>query len=328
MNTNLEKFKDVLKEIFQMDQAELDFGIYRIMNQKRTEIEQFLDNDLLPQVKEAFEKISANQSFELKKEIEKRKNDIVNLGYNPDENPIILQLNEELISYGNTASMENDVFSHLTNFFKRYYDNGDFISQRRYKKDVYAIPYEGEEVKLYWANYDQYYIKTTEYFNNYSFKISNGNKINFVVKTATTEQNNNIAAGSKERRFFIFDNEPVDIDNNILNINFNYDFNEEKQKDLNTKAFVKIKQYLNDNPGFMVQFNGLFDLRPTEKNIKRTLLEKHINDFTARNTFDYFIHKDLGGFLRRELDYFIKNEVLYIDDINELDEKQDRKSVV
>lgn len=327
MNTNLEKFKDVLKEIFQMDQAELDFGIYRIMNQKRTEIEQFLDNDLLPQVKEAFEKISANQSFELKKEIEKRKNDIVNLGYNPDENPIILQLNEELISYGNTASMENDVFSHLTNFFKRYYDNGDFISQRRYKKDVYAIPYEGEEVKLYWANYDQYYIKTTEYFNNYSFKISNGNKINFVVKTATTEQNNNIAAGSKERRFFIFDNEPVNIDNNILNINFNYDFNEEKQKDLNTKAFVKIKQYLNDNPSFMVQFNGLFDLRPTEKNIKRTLLEKHINDFTARNTFDYFIHKDLGGFLRRELDYYIKNEVLYIDDINELDENQLHKQV-
>lgn len=327
MNTNLEKFKDVLKEIFQMDQAELDFGIYRIMNQKRTEIEQFLDNDLLPQVKEAFEKISANQSYELKKEIEKRKNDIVNLGYNPDENPIILQLNEELISYGNTVSMENDVFSHLTNFFKRYYDNGDFISQRRYKKDVYAIPYEGEEVKLYWANYDQYYIKTTEYFNNYSFKISNGNKINFVVKTATTEQNNNIAAGSKERRFFIYENEPVNIDNSILNINFNYDFNEEKQKELNTKAFVKIKQYLNDNPSFMVQFDGLFDLRPTEKNSKRTLLEKHINDFTARNTFDYFIHKDLGGFLRRELDYFIKNEVLYIDDINELDEKQLQKQV-
>src|SRR5690606_2592083 len=49
---------------------------------------------------------------------------------------------------------------------------------------------------------------------------------------------------------------------------------------------------------------------------KRTLLEKHLNDYTARNSFDYFIHKDLGGFLRRELDFYIKNEVLYIDDIN------------
>jgi adenine-specific DNA-methyltransferase len=34
-NTNLEKLTKVLAEIFQLDQADLDFGIYRIMNQKR-----------------------------------------------------------------------------------------------------------------------------------------------------------------------------------------------------------------------------------------------------------------------------------------------------
>ncbi|MGK0256504.1 MAG: adenine-specific DNA-methyltransferase, partial [Arcobacteraceae bacterium] len=32
---------------------------------------------------------------------------------------------------------------------------------------------------------------------------------------------------------------------------------------------------------------------------------------------DYFIHKDLGGFLSRELDFYIKNEILYLDDIME-----------
>ena len=37
--------------------------------------------------------------------------------------------------------------------------------------------------------------------------------------------------------------------------------------------------------------------------------------YTARNTFDYFIHKDLGGFLRRELDFYIKNEVMHLDDV-------------
>ena len=37
--------------------------------------------------------------------------------------------------------------------------------------------------------------------------------------------------------------------------------------------------------------------------------------YTARNTFDYFIHKDLGRFLRRELDFYIKNEVMHLDDI-------------
>src|SRR5690606_7324163 len=61
---------------------------------------------------------------------------------------------------------------------------------------------------------------------------------------------------------------------------------------------------------------ALFDKAPTEKNKSRTLLEKHLNNFISRNTFDYFIHKDLGGFLRRELDFYIKNEVLFIDDIH------------
>ena len=51
-SANYEKLKNVLKEVFQLDQADLDFGIYRIMNQKRNEINDFLDNRLLPQVKE------------------------------------------------------------------------------------------------------------------------------------------------------------------------------------------------------------------------------------------------------------------------------------
>ncbi|HLC02617.1 MAG TPA: site-specific DNA-methyltransferase [Anaerolineales bacterium] len=46
-----------------------------------------------------------------------------------------------------------------------------------------------------------------------------------------------------------------------------------------------------------------------------TLLRVHLDRYTARNTFDYFIHKDLGGFLRRELDFYIKNEVMHLDDV-------------
>jgi adenine-specific DNA-methyltransferase len=46
-----------------------------------------------------------------------------------------------------------------------------------------------------------------------------------------------------------------------------------------------------------------------------TRLRAHLNRYAARNTFDYFIHKDLGGFLRRELDFYIKNEVMHLDDI-------------
>ena len=54
---------------------------------------------------------------------------------------------------------------------------------------------------------------------------------------------------------------------------------------------------------------------PTEKTPQRTLLEKHLTTYTTKNTADYFIHKDLGGFLRRELDFYIKNEVMHLDDV-------------
>ena len=330
MNDKLNKFKEVLREVFQMDQADLDFGIYRIMNQKRDEIDKFLDNDLLPQVKKLLDLNSTNDSKSVKEELERAVENAKSIGVDPNSVPKVHELQEKYSAHVETSSLENEVFSHLTNFFKRYYDNGDFISQRRYKKDVYAIPYEGEEVKLYWANYDQYYIKTTEYFTHYSFKLVGGKKVNFKVVGATTEQNNNRTSNAKERRFFIADENPVSIENGELNIRFHYDIKDAKQKDLNEAAYQKIKTIVPSLKGEALNgtdFINLFDRKPTPKNPDRTLIEKHISDYTARNTFDYFIHKDLGGFLRRELDFYIKNEVLYIDDINELDEKQFRKQV-
>lgn len=40
--SNLAKFQDLLRELFQFDCADLDFGIYRIMNHKRDAVEQFI----------------------------------------------------------------------------------------------------------------------------------------------------------------------------------------------------------------------------------------------------------------------------------------------
>ncbi|MCV5359907.1 site-specific DNA-methyltransferase, partial [Escherichia coli] len=85
---------------------------------------------------------------------------------------------------------ENAVFSHLLTFFSRYYDNGDFISKRRYKGNTYAIPYSGEEVMLHWANKDQYYIKSGENFANYSFKLEDGRKVSFKLLAADTAKDN------------------------------------------------------------------------------------------------------------------------------------------
>ena len=52
----MEKFnrlKELLRTMFQLDRGDLDFGLYRIMNLKAGEIEEFLEKDLLPQVQTA-----------------------------------------------------------------------------------------------------------------------------------------------------------------------------------------------------------------------------------------------------------------------------------
>jgi adenine-specific DNA-methyltransferase len=47
MPTPRAKFQALLKKLFQFDNAELDFGIYRIMNHKRAVIERFIEDDLI-----------------------------------------------------------------------------------------------------------------------------------------------------------------------------------------------------------------------------------------------------------------------------------------
>ena len=46
-----------------------------------------------------------------------------------------------------------------------------------------------------------------------------------------------------------------------------------------------------------------------------SLLEHHLRAYTRANTTDFFIHKDLKGFLERELDFYLKNEVLNLDEL-------------
>ena len=193
MNEKQEKLIKLLEDMFQLNQTDLDFGIYRIMNQKADEIKQFLQKDLIASIKNAF---SVNSNDGLQKELNDLISTITNAGMNPEDSPKVKEIREKLSSSSNNESTENEIYSYLTNFFSRYYKDGDFVSLRRYKKDTYSIPYEGEEVKLHWANSDQYYIKTSEFFRDYTFKVEN-KTYHFKIVEADTEKNNNKASDDK-----------------------------------------------------------------------------------------------------------------------------------
>ena len=109
--------------------------------------------------------------------------------------------------------------------------------------------------------------------------------------------------------------EPLKIEDNNLFIQFVYLTNNEKQDKINTQ----ILDFLVRESGKLNNFHEIFTKIPTVKNKNRTLLEKHLNNYTSRFNFDFFIHKDLEGFLKRELDFYIKNEMLFVDDLDAQD---------
>lgn len=328
----MEKFdrlKELLRAMFQLDRGDLDFGLYRIMNLKAKEIEGFLDHDLLPQVQGALAGNAAETLAELEEELAEARKRARYLKVDLETTEKFTELQQLLAEARADVAAETDVYNHLANFFARYYDEGDFMSLRRYSgggQSSYLIPYDGEEVKLHWANSDQYYIKTTENYASYVFTVGAGaerRRVRFEIAEADNETDNVKEASGKQRRFLLAeggDVNTVEIINDELVVRFTHrpltenekktwNGNGNKQQDaINQAAAERILTRL--EPAWQVL---LAVAAPTENNPERTTLDKHLATYTAKNSFDYFIHKDLGGFLRRELDLYLKTDVLNLD---------------
>ena len=336
MTVNLkDQLKSKLRELFQFDSSDLDFGIYRIMNYKRKEIENFIEKELIAGIKEELSRICSEDREKVEKELEYITEQIVNaLGKDAlkegelkkefRETPLGKKYYEKkaiLEKIKISEDLEKSIYNHLINFFSRYYEGGDFISKRRYgKKEKYCIPYNGEEVVLYWANRDQYYIKTAEYFKKYTFR-HRDLTVNFRVVEAEEEKGN---AKSQEKKFFVLNRKVFDFDGEKreLNIYFEYrslsDREKEKYKHGNTVSQDKITEETIEVLEEKIPQGSLARLI-FEKEGEKSVIERHLFRFTRRNTTDYFIHKDLKGFLERELDFYIKNEFLNLEDLDVLE---------
>ena len=344
-NPAFDKLVRLLKELFQLDQPDLDFGLYRIMHARADEISQFLDRDLLPQVKEAFSQYKTADKAELEKELKELVAGIEKARMNPDDSPEVKELRQKIAEQGvDVAGLEQEVYDHLYKFFRRYYHEGDFLAKRVYKPGVYAIPYEGEEVKLHWANKDQYYIKTSEYLRDYAFTLKPGAddpmRVHFRLADAAEGEHGNVKETEGNNRVFILAGEDFIAEEDgesgkELVIRFEYrpatmdDWSEQAkadataaakkkpptQKDLRADAVRRILAVDNESLKPWLAELAKTHIKADGESADYSRLAAHLNRYTARNTFDYFIHKDLGGFLRRELDFYIKNEVMFLDDI-------------
>ena len=211
-----------------------------------------------------------------------------------------------------------------------------------YKPGVYAIPYEGEDVAFYWANRDQYYIKTNEYLRDYAFRLRPDDPKKpmrvhyFRLSDAAEGEHGNVKAAEGKDRVFVLTapgesgRDFIVVENGELVIRFEYrpatlaDWpdgvreNKSKpptQKDLIALARDRILALTDSQLSPWIAELGKPHVTASGEEAEYSQLEGHLRRYTARNTFDYFIHKDLHRFLRQELDFYIKNEVMHLDDV-------------
>ncbi|NVI81371.1 site-specific DNA-methyltransferase [Janthinobacterium sp. BJB401] len=365
-NKQRDRFIQLLRELFQLNQPDLDFGLYRIMHAKSAEIEKFLSEDLLAVIATTFGGSAqagidtARASYERELTTAKEYGAV-----EPDNLPKVQQARAAYEAARDSAGDDAEIYDHLYRFFERYYDQGDFLSRRYYAREThdraapYSVPYDGSEVYLHWANKDQYYIKTSESFNNYSIDISKAagsdgqnplfgdaeatapRRLHFKLVEAEEGEHNNVKATADKDRFFLLDATPIAWQTGAddaaeLVVRFQYRADDEKTGNTgtwrdkrNTQSVVDILTALQqqaqggdaqagDAAAYHLALAQLVSKGAKKaggKQDTQPLLAKYLHQYTAKNTMDYFIHKDLGGFLKRELDFYIKNEVMRLDDL-------------
>ena len=331
----LDRLKALLRDMFQLDRGDLDFGLYRIMNLKAAEIRAFLDDDLLPQIKATLRLTDDGERAKLEAELEAARTQARDSGDDADSDPSpkIAELTARLAEMKKDAAAEADVYNHLANFFAHYYTEGDFISQRRYSsggRSAYLIPYDGEEVKLHWANADQYYVKTTENYSTYAFTAGTGNetrRVRFEITAADNEKDNVKETNGRQRRFILTRGKAAAaVEHGELVVRFEHRPLTEREKKQYPGTGATQQNRLNEAATERILHTVapdwhalLTEPAPTNANPERALLAKHVDRYTAKNSFDYFIHKDLGGFLHRELDLYLNTQVLNPDDLEQGD---------
>ncbi|HUH57905.1 MAG TPA: hypothetical protein VL020_05270 [Pseudomonadales bacterium] len=347
------KFAALLRDMFQLDQPELDFGLYRIMHAKKDDINRFIDEDLPKLAQDAFKDFAGQDKAELEKAIQEARQAATAAGFSPDESPKVKELEAQYNAGFDTAREEGEVYDALVTFFNRYYDEGDFISRRVYKDGTYAIPYQGEEVVLHWANKDQYYIKSSETLRDYTLLLNSQAtkgedrlRVHFKLVDATAgAKDNNKETDDSKRQFVLCADAPFEFiqgepdaqGNRFEELVCRFEFRpatmndwEDSVKENATAAAKKTTPtqahlidiaevlLLGDASDLPSKWKAALQKPYVKANGEKadySTLKGQLNKYIKAGQFDYFIHKDLGGFLTRELDFYIKNELMQWEDI-------------
>lgn len=277
MTSAREKFIALLKDdILQMELASLDFGIYRILNFRRREIEDFLDRELPARIDAALATLPGEP----------------------------------------TEDEQSRLFHHLYTFFSRYYADGDFVTRpRRGRNAAYSVPYNGQDVHFWWATKGSHYVKSGERFASYVWK-DGPRAIRIEVAQADIEKDNvkgakryyvPAAVDTTDDTLVIrLAYRPLDADE-AKRFEKRKAADDQDDGDDTPEGRTTQERILNA----WLDGNGPRKAK-IPAGVDKALLRKHVARYVAGQTSDFFVHPQLGEFLSGELDWYLKNEFLEI----------------
>lgn len=202
-NSPFDQLRAFLKDMFQFEEHDLDFGIYRITRMKRQFIQAFIDgegdNSLRSTVTRALGSVQNSQSTTARNWLAAFAAQFGDMGRplwqaietDPADEaaqarfkslfamPVLSeeqreQAEAQLRTFLETRQLsaeqlETRVYNHLLNFFELYYQNGDFGYNTR-AANAFKVPYEadydGSDTLFHWKHKDSYYIKTGNGFHS------------------------------------------------------------------------------------------------------------------------------------------------------------------
>jgi adenine-specific DNA-methyltransferase len=266
---SIDQLKFFLKEMFQFNANDLDFGIYRIYNLKRKDIENFIDGTdeqcLEPIINKTLELVSniekqvelASLTTYLKKfnqeslvndpagNFDKIQQLILNFGNDAEKDNLTSALTASTKEFNITDEIKDKIYNHILGYFEMYYSNGDFGYNNR-SRNLYKVPYEadydGSDTMFHWKHKGSLYIKTGNSFNAIKFKLKHLDatfelrlETNDKSKDEEVSRNNNKDTRLKHYKFNRFEE-----NDEVTRIIFNFSDSSTTKADLFNSLFKDV----------------------------------------------------------------------------------------
>ena len=97
MNERLNRFTSLLKQIFELDKSDLDFGIYRVMNLRKAQIEEFLTERLPQMVQETLAPFAQGSKEEIRAKMKQIEDSVSEMGMTVDALPDTAQKKQQYL---------------------------------------------------------------------------------------------------------------------------------------------------------------------------------------------------------------------------------------